>query len=215
MAELDLTTYAGLKDSVSKYLSRPDLNDQIPAFILQAEAKLNRELATARVRELMKVADGTTSSEHIPLPADYSTPHTLELQQTSVWGQPIQFISEEEARDIRSRPNYDGLTRWFTIFGSNIELVQPPTGGNPIPYRLRYFARLPALASNDSNWLLLKSPDLYVVSTCLEASLYLKHDERIPTWNAFRSQIIESMRLESEQALRPQGALKAQPRTFG
>ncbi|MBR2818220.1 MAG: hypothetical protein IKE60_26395 [Reyranella sp.] len=210
---MQVTNYTTLIDALAQYLNRRDLTSQIPAFVVQAEAKLNRELATARVREMMTLVDGTTTTEFIPLPADFITPYTLELRQTS--REPIEFITEERAREIRSSGNSDGRTRWFTIFGSNIELIQPPTGGNSLPYRLRYFQRIPALATADVNWLITKSPDLYVVSSALEASLYLKNDERIPTWNAFRSQIIEAMRLESEQSLKPQGALFATRRTFG
>lgn len=215
MAVIDLTTYTGLRDAVAQYLNRRDLNDQIPAFILQAEAKLNRELATARIRDMMAEAEGTVSTKYIPVPVDFVTTYSLELQQNSVWGSPIEYITEETARELRSIPGQDGLTRFYSIYGQNFELLAAPAGGNPIPYRLRYFSKIAPLMSNSTNWLLAKSPDLYLTSSCLEAALYLKGDERIPTWNAFRSQIIESMRLESEQALRPQGALKANPRTFG
>lgn len=209
---IDLSSYSGLVGTIAAYLNRQDLTPQIPAFIAQAEAKFNREL---RVRDMQKRAQATTTGEYIALPGDFLAVYTLELaSNVGRWGEPLRFMSEEEARSWRAANTEAGRTVGFSIYGSEIELIDPST--TDIEFRLKYFARIPNLsASLTSNWLLVKSPDLYVAGACLEAAEYLKNDERLATWNAIRTQIMDAMHLESERALKPQGALRATPRSFG
>lgn len=211
MAALDLTTYSGLQSAVASYLNRRDLSDSIPAFISLAHAKLNREL---RVRDMHVRAESTTSGDYIPVPADFLAPYSLELATSpGCWGQPLQFVSEEVAKTFRAH-SVSGPLRAYTIFGSQFELV--PAQGSNVNFLLKYFGQIPALVNGtDSNWLLLKSPDLYVVSSCLEATPYLKADDRLAMWAQIRQQIIDAMHLESERALKPQSALRATPRSFG
>jgi hypothetical protein len=213
MTAIDLTTYSGLLNGVAQYLNRRDLSDQIPAFVRQAEAKLSREL---RVRDMHVRAEASTDGDYIPMPSDYLATFSLELAtQPGCWSAPLAFVSEEEAKSYRAaNRNGGGPLRAYTIFGSTFELV--PAQGSDVDFRLKYFGAIPALSgSNPSNWLLAKSPDLYVVSSCLEATPYLKADERLQMWAAMRTQIIDAMHLESERALKPQSALNATRRSFG
>jgi hypothetical protein len=213
-ATIDLTSYSGLIGTVAAYLNRQDLTAQIPAFIAQAEAKFNREL---RVRDMQQRSQASASDEYISLPSDFLAVYTLELaDNTTRWGEPLRFMTEEEARIWRAENpgSNPGNTVGFTLYGSEIELIDPPT--TDIDFRLKYYAKIPSLSSAlTSNWLLVKSPDLYVVGACLEASMYLKNDERLATWNAVRTQIMDAMHLESERALKPQNKLNAVRRTFG
>lgn len=213
MAALDLTTYDGLAATVAQYLNRRDLTDQIPAFIAQHEAKMNREL---RVRDMQKRAQATTSGEYIALPTDFLSVYTLELASSSTrWTEPLRFLSEEEARSWRAQNGGTGQGQiyGYTLYGSEIELVDPPTTNTD--FRLKYYQAIPPLATNTQNWLLVKSPDLYVVGSCLEAAVFLKNDERLPTWAAIRGEILDAMHLESERALKPQNQLNATRRSFG
>lgn len=207
---LDLTTYAGLKAGVASYLNRRDLTDSIPAFIRQAEAKFNREL---RVRDMQTRLEAAVSSAYIAVPADFLAPYSLELAtMPQCWGAPIEFISEQRATEVRAQPT-TGHTNWYTAFGSEFELLYAPASS--ITYRLKYYASVPALSDSvASNWLLVKSPDLYLVGACLEASVFLKNDERLTTWATIRQQIIDNMVLESERALRPQAALTAKAKSY-
>jgi hypothetical protein len=176
MAALDLGTYAGLQSTVGQYLNRRDLTDFIPAFITQAQAKFNREL---RVRDMQKRAQATTDGEYIPVPGDYLAPYSLELaSNTGRWGEPLAYVTEERAKELRTaNPGGQGLN-WYTTFGSEFELVFAPV--EPTDFRLKYYARIPALVNGtDTNWLLTKSPDLYVVGACLEAD-DLPEERRAP-----------------------------------
>jgi hypothetical protein len=211
-ATIDLSSYSGLVGSLAAYLNRQDLTAQIPAFIAQAEAKWNRKM---RVRDMQKRVQATTSGEYIALPGDFLAVYALELaDNTTRWGEPLPYFTEEAARSWRAANVNSGRTEAYSLYGSEIELIDPPT--TDIGFRLKYYAKLPALgASQASNWLLVKSPDWYLAAARREAAIYLKNDEMLAREDAICTRIEDEMILESERALKPQGALRATSRTFG
>jgi hypothetical protein len=60
-----------------------------------------------------------------------------------------------------------------------------------------------------------KSPDLYLYSSLLEATPYLKNDERVQIWAAARQQVMDAMNIESERSMRQTTQLAARRRGFG
>jgi hypothetical protein len=212
MAALDLSDYDGLIAALPSYLNRRDLTDQIPAFVLQAEAKLNREL---RVRDMMTREDLTLDDTgFLDVPDDYLASDSLEnVTGIGTYGADFAFVSEDEARLIRRGSSTPPQPTWYTIYGSEFEVFG---GAEDQVVRLRYYQSIPALVTNSTNWLLTKSPDLYVAASCLEAALYLKDDNALTTrWAPVRQQIIDAMHLESDRSRFPQGKLLTTRRTFG
>lgn len=209
MAEISFDDYDGLKAALALYLNRRDLTDQIPGFIRLAHAKFNREL---RVRDMQVRSEASSDDEYVALPSDFLEMHSLEIDAGGVWSPPLKYISEQEAIERRASLDTAG-TRFYTIYGSELELVSAPT--TSIDYRLKYYAKIPVLsATNTTNWLLTKSPDIYLYGSLLEAVPYLKNDERVPLWTAARQKVIDDMHAESERALRPQaGGLAIRPKT--
>lgn len=213
MTAIDFTTYDGLCAAAAQWLNRRDLTDQIPGFIKLAEPKFNRVL---RVRDMQARASATSSDEYVALPGDWLQTHSLEIAtgDTRIWGEPLRFVSEEDAKRMRAENPTSTDTRCYTIWGNSIELVHAPA--EPYSFNLKYFQRIPALgSSNQSNWLLAKHPDIYLYGTLLEAAPYLKNDDRIATWAGFWQRIVDDINLESERAMRPSGALSANRRSFG
>ena len=80
---------------------------------------------------------------------------------------------------------------------------------------LTYYAKIPALSDTiTTNWLLTKSPDLYLYSALLEATPYLKNDERLQVWATARQQVMDAMRMESERSMRQTVQLTARRRGY-
>jgi hypothetical protein len=212
----DFDTYGDLQATVADYLNRLDLTARIPSFIKLAHAKANRIL---RVRDMQTRAAATTTGDasgtYIPVPDDFLAPYSLEMIQGPGWGPPIAFISEDEAiRRRASASTQSAPPQFYTIFGSEFEVS--PALTTPTDFRLKYYARIPALAgSTDSNWLLLKAPDFYLYGALSEAEPYLKNDERLAVWQGQLQKVIDDMTIESERALKPQSKLVAARRTFG
>jgi hypothetical protein len=214
MAAVTIASYNDLLAATADWLNRGDLVDQIPAFVTLTTAQFNREL---RLRDMMVRADCTSSNELVALPSDWLEHYSLTqdpAQSTTLW--PLQYMSEADSNVIKANAQgwIGAPLRGYTIIGNAIELVPAPA--DDVDLKMVYYARIPDLGpglTQQTNWLLIKSPDLYLYSTCLQAAPYLKDDDRIASWGQIRAAIVETMRMESEAALRPRsGQLVARPK---
>lgn len=180
-----ITTYAELQTAVVEYLARDQdatLIARIPTFIQLFEAKANRDLFTrqmeARATTIVDIT--TTEPEMISLPTDFQSMRRVRV--SSLTGKPsLEFLSGVQLEEVRTRfGNVSGCPRYFTIFGSEIELL--PTPDSDVTIEMVYRQNIPALASNSTNWLLALAPDAYLYGALLESAPYIKEDARIQTW---------------------------------
>ena len=205
-----LDTYSGLQSSIAAWLNREDLSTQIPDFIALAEARFNREL---RVNAMLQRDATTAASAYVSLPPDWLQHVSIVVTSPADTYNALTYISAEEYYDLRNR-NLTGTPRYYTIIDDNILLLPAPT--SEITMEIVYYGKIPALASgNQTNWLLTRSPDLYLYTSLLQAEAFLVNDERIPLWAAAADKAIQDMKMESEKAKRPEGALTTRKRTFG
>lgn len=206
---MDLSTYNGLKAAVAEYLNREDLTAQIPVFVALAETKFNRDI---RVLDMMKLTRADVDDGFFSLPADYLQTHTLRLVTPS--NAKLEFVSLAEMNEHRIGSSSTRTPGRYTMVGNKFMLE--PSPATEITLELAYFAKTPALsATNPTNWLLTRHPDLYLYGTLLEAEPFLKNDERTAVWDAGRQAGLEAVRMEDERARRPSGALNATRRSFG
>lgn len=205
-----ITTYSELKTAVANWLNRQDLTDRVPEFIALAEAHLNRTLRTID----METRDsGTSSDGTVPVPTDWLETRTLRLANPTNGQALLEYVGEEEWDHLETQ-GLTGTTRYYTIINGEFQVLPAPS--STLTYILRYYAKIPALSdSNTTNWLLTKSPDLYLYSSLLAAEAYLKDDDRLPIWKSIQDEIIDRMTVESERAKRSTVRLVARKRTFG
>ena len=99
----------------------------------------------------------------------------------------------EEEWDQLDASGLTGTTRYYTQINGAFQVLPAPSSA--ITYDLRYYAKIPALSStNASNWLLLKSPDLYLYSSLLGATVFLKDDDRLAdVGQGARNAIVQAM----------------------
>ena len=206
MPAIEIDDYDDLVAAAADWLNRQDLADQIPAFVRFAESQFNREL---RVRDMMVRAVATSANENIELPTDWLEHYSL----TTADGGVLEYMTEANSNRLKG-DGMTGETFGYTVVGNMIELVPAP--GADMELRMIYYARIPHLgATQPSNWLLAKYPDVYLYSVLVQSMPYLKDDARLATWIQLRAGMIESLRLESEAALRPRGSpLIARVRAF-
>jgi hypothetical protein len=203
-------TYTGLKASVADWLNRQDLVAQIPDFITIGEAQINR---TLRVLQMEVFSDGTSSADLVAVPSDWLETRTLRLEDPTAGMQILEYVGEEEFDQLEAS-GLTSTTRYYTILNGAFQVLPVPTGD--VSYDIRYYARIPALSnSNASNWLLLKSPDLYLYSALAASAPFLKDDERIAVWAGAANKITDDMKLESERAKRPTTRIRTRMATFG
>jgi len=205
-----IATYTDLQSAVGDWLNRADLSSVIPTFITLAEAKFNREL---RTRDMLLRSEAITTNEFVAVPSDFLENYSLELNMTNLGPQQsLAFIGPLEAKVLKAN-KITGLPRYYTMIDGAFEILPAPSGNTDII--LTYYQKIPSLSGTVStNWLITKSPDLYLYSTLLEAAPYLKDDERLQVWAAARQQVMDAMAAESERAMRPSTQMVARKRGF-
>jgi hypothetical protein len=86
-----------------------------------------------------------------------------------------------------SRPS--DVPAFFTIEDSTLKVM--PINSTPLEFE--YFQKIPALASNATNWLLTSHPDLYLFGSMVEAEVFGANDERMPLWKARRDELFDEV----------------------
>ncbi len=191
-----ITDYATLQTAVTEYLARDQdvtLIARIPTFIQLAEAKFNRQLFVRQMEERSTTVTDTSDDEpeFISLPSDFQSMRRVRL--SSVAGKPLlEFKSGTQLDEYRSsRANTTGRPIYFTIFGDEIELCPSPDAEYTI--EMVYRKNVPALATDDVNWLLTLAPDLYLYGALMESAPYIKEDGRLQTWGAGFASALDSL----------------------
>jgi len=190
-----LDTYSGLKTTIADYLNRDDLTSIIPSFITLAEAKFNRKL---RVRQMVKRATSTIDTQYFAFPSDFLQAKELQLNTNPITY--LQYVTQNQG-DYGSQNVYlsAGKPAYYTIIGSQIEVIPTPDTG--YTGELTYYGKITALSdSSTSNWLLTYAPDLYLYGSLLEATPYLKDDERIATWGQLYANSLGDIEVADQRA---------------
>lgn len=180
-----IVDYASLQSAVTEYLARDQdatLIARIPTFIQLAEAKFNRQLFARQMeqRATALVNLAADEPEFISLPADFQSMRRVRL--SSVAGKPaLEFRSGSQIDEYRFETlNVSGRPRYFTVLGDELEIAPTPDAAYTV--EMIYRRNIPPLAENESNWLLMLAPDLYLYGALLESAPYIKEDGRIQTW---------------------------------
>lgn len=204
-----ISNYQELQQAVLDWVDDPAVEQIVPTLIALAEAKFNREL---RTRDMLSRANASTTNEFVALPDDFLEAYLLELDMTGLGPQPpLEFIGPNEAKSLKAN-KVTNKVRYFTIIDGAFELIPAPQSATTL--LLTYYKKIPALASASTNWLLTKSPDLYLYSVLLEAAPYMKNDVRLQLWAAARQQVMDAMNIESERSMRQTTQLAARRRGF-
>jgi hypothetical protein len=190
-----LDTFAGLKATIADYLNRDDLTNVIPSFITLAEAKFNRKL---RVRQMVKRATATLDTQYFAFPSDFLQAKEFQLNTNPITY--LQYVTQNQG-DYGSSNNYiaTGKPQFYTIIGTQIEVIPTPDTG--YTGELTYYGKITPLSdSNTSNWLLAYAPDLYLYGALLEATPYLKDDDRLAVWSNLYTNSLGDIEVADQRA---------------
>lgn len=185
-----LATYTDLQATVAGFLDRTDLTARIPDFILLAEAQMNRRL---RVRQMVTRAEASISAEFTDQPTDLLQPITLSLEISESDVRFLEYLSPERMLAEKSKISAvaAGEPQYWTIVGGCIQVLPQPSA--TYTGELTYYAKIPALASNSTNWLLTLAPDAYLYGSLVQAAPYLMEDERVVTWGQMYINSVEEL----------------------
>jgi hypothetical protein len=183
-------TFTTLQEDVRRYLERgssfasdPVVFEQIPRLINLAERRIAREL---KVQGFINVVTGTLQSGN----AVYAKPDrwrdTVSIN--------IGVGPGNDNRKVLFSRAYEYLISYWPnraqtdepIFYSDYDYTHwliTPTPAEDYPFEVLYYELPPLLDDTvQTNWLTEYAPQLLLYGTLLEATPFLKNDERIPVW---------------------------------
>lgn len=198
-----IDTYSELQTAIEEWLEGDDISARTQDLIALAEATFNREIRTREMRTVAsEVALDATGKNTLPADFIEALACTVNTNPKTVpeYFPPSHFFTLSSATAA-------GTPAAYTILGDEIRWA--PKGDVGTTYTLEYLQPIPALsATNTTNWLLTKAPDVYLYGALLQAEPYLRNDERLPVWATLLQRGIDSLHQADARArYRPRGRM--------
>jgi hypothetical protein len=213
-----IANYSDLTSAVANWLNRSDLTSVIPDFVKLATVRIQRDMARVKHPGAISQAIATVVDNYAPVPQDFIGVYQLMTQDAKTI---IEYVSPDQSMNLFAT-NSNGLNTeiygndiYYTIIGRQFRLFQSSTASNDFQLELWYFAYLNELsATNTTNWVLTRYPDLYLYGTLVHSAPYLKADDRIPTWEGAYQKILGEIEIEADRSMRSQSKLSSARRAF-
>ena len=186
------TTFTTLKEDVQRYLERgatmgtdPIIVEQLPRLINLAERRIAREL---KVQGFSTVVTGTLSAGQSVYPKPDRWRDTVSMNIGTGAGNTTrkQLFTRayEYVRQYWPDETLTGEPQFYADYDYT-HWVFAPTPDADYPFEILYYELPPLLDDSvQSNWLTEYAPQLLLYGTLLEATPFLKNDERIPVWQS-------------------------------
>ena len=169
-------TFTTLKQDVQRYLERGDtlasdpiVFEQIPRLINLAERRIAREL---KIQGFINVVTAQLLADN-PV-----------VTKPDRWRDTVSMFtrSYDYLRSYWPDATQTGEPLFYSDYDYNHWLVAP-TPDADYPIEILYY-QLPPLLTEEAqtNWLTENAPEILLYATLLEATPFLKNDERIPVW---------------------------------
>lgn len=201
-------TFTSLQADLRAYLERGSVSDtavynQLPRLINLAEREIARRL---KIEGFLNVV----TSNLIAGTSVYAKPDRWR-RTVSMWygesasvGQnrkPIFARSYEYVRAYWPNPSTQRTPIFYADYDYTHWLIAP-TPNVDLPWEILFY-EMPALldASNQTNWLTDYAPNALLYRSLLEATPFLKDDERIPVWDTMYKESIEAINIEDLQRI--------------
>jgi hypothetical protein len=183
-------TFETLKEDVRRYLERGAtlasdavVYEQIPRLINLAERRIAREL---KVQGFINVVSDTLTVGQSVYPKPDRWRDTVSINIGTGTGNaqrtPVFARSYEYLRSYWPNEALTDQPLFYADYNYQNWLIAP-TPNVAYPIEIVYY-ELPQLLddANQTNWLTEYAPQLLLYATLLEATPFLKNDERIPVW---------------------------------
>lgn len=184
------TTFTTLKQDMQRYLERgtsletdPIVFEQIPRLINLAERRIARELKVQGfinvVTDTMNVGQSVYAKPdrwRDVVSINIGTGDTFNVRK------PVFSRSYEFVRTFWPDDTVEDEPEYYCDYDYNHWLFAP-TPDAEYPFEVIYYELPPLLDdANQTNWLTEYAPQLLLYGSLLEATPFLKNDDRIPVW---------------------------------
>lgn len=200
---MSISTYAELKTAIANYLDKSNLTSRIPEFISMSEAAIGRDV---RIRQMEKRAIADISTEYVDMPTDFILQRNIQLNTSDQ--KRLNFLSPEQM-DMYYPSQSTGEPEVYSIIGTEFQFKPIPDATYEV--EIAYFARFAAFSGDsDSNWLLVNQPGIYLYGALVQASPYLRDDERTSLWASMYNAEVDAINKQDKEARYSGAALRMQ-----
>jgi hypothetical protein len=196
-----VTTFDSLKQDLRQYLERgftaeddPYVYEQLPRLINRAERRIAREL---KIQGFISAVETlfTTGVSVYPKPDRWRDTISI-FVDTDDGRVPVFTRSYEYCRNYWPNEAQMAQPQFYADYDYSHWLVVPTPDADYTTEILYY--QLPPLLDeeNQTNWLSAFAPNLLLYGALLEATPFLKNDDRIQTWQAFYDRAAQAINNE-------------------
>lgn len=185
---MSIATYAELQTAVGNWLDRSDLTARIPDFITLAEVRIDRLLRTRGTEQRSTTTYGASNTtRRVELPDKFKELLVLSLKgsgeaddryRTLVYKDPENFV--DYCRTGSGEPDC------YTVRN---ELELDVLAGAEYTLRMYYLKGLD-IATDSTNSVLTRNPDIYLYGALAAAEPYIKHEKRVALWKSLFEEAI-------------------------
>lgn len=188
-------TFSSLLTDTRRYLERgfteesdPLVYEQLPRLINMAERRIAREL---KVQGFIRAVT-TTLQEGV---STYKKPDRIRdtVSMQIVNSNPIFSRSYEYCRSYWPDSSQTGTPEFYADYDYTHWLITPPPSANTEVEILYYELPLLLDENNQTNWLTDYAPNLLLYGTLLEATPFLKNDERVQLWQSMYDRAAQTL----------------------
>lgn len=203
------TTFSSLKEDVRRYLERgftlasdEIVYEQLPRLINLAERRIAREL---KVEGLISVISSTMQAglAVYPKPDRWRTTVSFNFGTGTQGNEYNQLFARtyEYVRSYWPDRSQTGVPLFYAEYDYNNWIVAP-TPDAAYPFEVLVYQLLPLLDdTNQTNWLTEYAPQVLLYATLLEATPFLKNDERIQVWQQMYDRAAQALNGEDLQKI--------------
>jgi hypothetical protein len=204
-------TYDSLLVDVRRYLERgftqesdQIVYDQLPRLITLGERRIAREL------KIMGFIRAVSTPLSVGVAVYLKPDRWRDTISMTVAGSPIFARAYEYCRSYWPNEAQTGAPQFYADYDYQNWLITP-TPSTVQTLEVMYYEQ-PALLGDDlqSNWLTEYAPDVLLYATLLEASPFLKKDERIQTWQAMYDRAAQALNGEDLKRIMDRTATRSE-----
>lgn len=210
-------TFTSLQEDMRRYLERGALVDtevyeQLPSLINLAERAIATEL---KFQGFINVVVATLTQGV----SVYDKPDRWRQTISMNFGtgdennerQPIFARGYEYSRAFWPDSTVQSVPLFYADYDYTHWLITP-TPDADYPWEILYYQQPPLLDdTNQTNWLTDYAPNALLYRALLEATPFLKNDERIPTWSAMYGQQMQAINTQDLQKIVDRAATRKEP----
>lgn len=203
-----ITDYTSLQTELQNYAARDDLSTEVQTFIAQGESRIYRDL---RVIDMEVTSSQTITNNAFALPSDYLEMRNLYVtDSTGAYLYELIRRSPAWLRGTYGIQSAQGTPQYYAREGQNIIVGPYPDASYPVS--MLYYSRLASLsATNTTNWLTSKNPDLIFAAAMVELANYTQNDSATQYWEGKYNQVRDDVKLADKRERMSGGAPSMSP----